>query len=56
MNQIMLSNKNGEPIKTVGELKEILEPFYDDCEINQIYVYYEPDSSDDAKLVIALAG
>ena len=56
--KIELSNKNGAPITTVGELKEILEPFIESCEINSVRVYYQPMTTDikgAAKLEIALA-
>ena len=57
MDKIELKNQ-GHSIATVGELKEVLEPFVDDCEINSIRVYYCPMTTDirgAAKLEIALS-
>lgn len=42
MESVQLSNKNGVPISNVGELREILEPFIDTCEINAVQVFYHP--------------
>ena len=50
MNAIELSNKNGVPISTVGELRSVLEPFTDDCPVNDISVFYIGSDSEGAKL------
>lgn len=42
MDKIELSNKNGAPVLTVGELKELLVPFTNDCEITSLHVFYVP--------------
>lgn len=54
--KIELNNSfDGKPINTVGELKRILEPFMDDCKLNDIRVRYIPiNGNADAKLEIAL--
>lgn len=57
-NKVELSNKNGQPISNVGELKEILEPFIDSCEITGLHVFYRPTTDDfkgSAKLEIKLS-
>jgi len=52
MNEIELSNKNGIPVSTVGELKKLLLPFMDECPINNISVFYIGSGTDGAKLSI----
>lgn len=51
-------SSNGEcPITTVGELKRILEPFIDSCDIEPINIFYVPLTEDikgPAKLEIEL--
>lgn len=55
MNRIKLSNNGNAPITTVGELRDILQIFTDECPIDGINVYYHPLSDslgDVAKLEI----
>ena len=46
MKKIELSNKDGAPITTVGELRRIIDPFIDSCEISPTHVFYVPLTSD----------
>lgn len=52
---VELSN-TGKPVSTVGELLELLVPFMDECQINNLRVFYVPDDNGSAKLEIRLAG
>lgn len=46
MEKVELSNKDGIPITNVGELKRVLEPFIDSCEISPTHVFYVPLTAD----------
>ena len=54
---IELSNINGLPIETVGELEEILKPFTNECRITPLHVFYKGiNGNKSAELIIALDG
>ena len=40
------------PVATVGELKRLLDPYVDDCEITDLNIYYKIDDDGDARLEI----
>lgn len=57
MKKVELTNSRGTPITEIGELKRIIEPFVDSCEITPVNIFYVPLTNDfkgPAKLEIAL--
>ena len=54
--KIELSNQHGIPITTVGQLREILQPFTDNCPITPLHVFYIPMEEDNsAELEVELS-
>ena len=60
MERIELNNFsfNGSPITDIEDLKRVIAPFRDDCEITPIRVYYVPmrGTNEDARLEVEIVG
>jgi len=55
MPEIGISNSYGFPVETVGELKQLLSPFTDECRITPHHVFYkEMNDGESAELIIKI--